>query len=117
MWKQKDGKEISIKDMSTSHIENAIGMMDKCIARAQNRSYECDGEIYLPDDFIELYNALCDELESRKIAINVDPYVISSVAERQKQDKSKRRNVMETKLEELYEQRMKLARQLHILDS
>lgn len=64
-WKCKDGSEIEIKDMTTSHLENAINLMDKIIVRAMNRCYESDGDIYMPDDFRDQYNEMIEELRKR----------------------------------------------------
>jgi hypothetical protein len=80
-WKTKEGKEIEVKDMETSHIKNAIKIIEKnaTITSKEYVDTGYDGDSYVPDfikttrkatkeDLLELspiYKEMYDELKQR----------------------------------------------------
>ena len=80
-WKTKNGVEINIKDMETSHIQNVINMIEEnsVIKKKVFNDTGYDGDSYVPD-FIKIerkptkkelkkgskiYNKMCEELKKR----------------------------------------------------
>jgi len=66
-WITKDGVEIPISQMTTSHIENCIKLMERS---GNTHSLYCafdeDGSPWADRDTNYLYAALVEELEARK---------------------------------------------------
>lgn len=49
-WTTQLGKEIEIAEMTTDHIINTLNLIERRICEAKNKSYEPDGEIYIPEE-------------------------------------------------------------------
>jgi hypothetical protein len=66
-WITKDGVEIPITEMITSHIENCIKMMERS-GNTQNMycAFDETGKPWADQDTNYLYAALVEEMEARK---------------------------------------------------
>ena len=73
-WKMKDGTKIYIKDMTTSHIENCIKLIEKQVEEHNVEVWSCDLDGFNPRfyeiDLSEygehpLHTALVNELDKR----------------------------------------------------
>ena len=66
-WTMKDGTQIEISQMTTSHIKNCINLMERNIMHALNRemSLPMENAICVPGVFQAKYDALVAEYNKR----------------------------------------------------
>ena len=69
-WTTQNGKEMNIYDMTTDHIINTLNLIEDRICEARNKSYESDGEIYIPEELQMQINEMYAVLRARGIKVD-----------------------------------------------
>jgi hypothetical protein len=66
-WTTKDGVEIPITEMTTSHIENCMKLMERSgNTKSMYCAFDENGKPWTDSDTNYLYAALAEEMDARK---------------------------------------------------